>query len=54
MAIPKESITKMKELTKIAKEKGLIIPLSEAFRMFPVEEEIHKGKIEYWTGSECQ
>ena len=39
---------KMKELTKIARQKGKVLPVSEAFRIHPVSEESHKGKIEYW------
>jgi len=36
----------MKELTKKAKKQDKVISLSEAFVMYPVEEEPHKGKLE--------
>ena len=52
MAIPQELIQEMKELIKRGRENGKILPLSEAFRMYPVEEEVHKGRIEYWTDPE--
>jgi len=39
-------INKMKELTKKAKKQNKVITLAEAFDMYPVEEEKHKGKIE--------
>ena len=44
----KELTLKMKELTKLARQKGKVLPVSEAFKMHPVKEESHKGKIEYW------
>ena len=42
-------IQEMKELIKLGREKGRVMSVSEAFRMYPVEEEAHKGKLEYWT-----
>ena len=35
---------KAKELVLISKQKGLIRPHTEAFKDFPVKDEIHKGK----------
>ncbi len=43
------AIQKMKTLSAKAAECGKILPVSEAFKMHPVDEEVHKGKIEYWT-----
>jgi predicted RND superfamily exporter protein len=40
------SVKKMKELTKQAKEQNKVISVSEAFKMYPVEEEAHKGNLE--------
>lgn len=37
------------ELVKIAKKRGLIKSHKEAFKEFPVEEENHKGKKEYYA-----
>jgi len=34
------------ELLKIAKEKGKIKDITEAFKQYPVEKEWHQGKIE--------
>ena len=53
MAISEKSIKEMKELRNFARKNGIKeIPISEAWRMFSVEKEVHKGKIEYWTGGE--
>lgn len=35
---------KAKQLVIASKEKGLIKPHTEAFKDFPVNEEVHKGK----------
>ena len=43
-----ESVAKMKELTKEGYQKGKVLHVSEAFRKYPVEEEPHKGKLDYW------
>ena len=40
-------INKMKKLIATGRQKGKVLPVSEAFRRFPVEEEVHKGKIEF-------
>ena len=45
----KELTSKMKGLTLTARQKNKILPVSEAFETYPVEDEEHKGKIEYWT-----
>lgn len=34
-----------RRLTELAKKKGLVQPHTVAFKIFPVEEEIHKGKV---------
>ena len=47
----RELVFKMKELTRLAKEKGKILHVSEAFKVYPAEEEAHKGKAEYWVDS---
>jgi hypothetical protein len=44
----KKLTLKMKELTKVARQKGKVLSVSEAFKMHPISEEAHKGKIEYW------
>jgi len=44
-----ESVAKMKELVKEASQQNKIMNVSEAFRLYPVEEEPHKGNLEYWT-----
>ena len=43
-----ESIAKMKELVYEGYRKGKVLPVSEAFDLYPVEEEVHKGELEYW------
>jgi len=40
---------KFREAVKKGMENGKVLHFSEAFKMFPVEEEEHQGKIEYWT-----
>ena len=37
------------ELISRGREYGQVLNVAEAFRKYPVEEEIHKGKLEYWT-----
>lgn len=44
----KELKSKAGSLIKASKEKGLIKPHTVAFKEFPVEEEIHKGKEEFY------
>lgn len=34
-----------RKLTELAKKKGLVQPHTVAFKIFPVEEEVHKGKV---------
>ena len=46
--IPKELVDEMREAIKTGKERGKVLHVSEAFKMYPVEEEDHKGKIDYW------
>ena len=44
---------KFREAVKKGKENGKALHYSEAFKLFPVEEEDHQGKIEYWTEEEA-
>ena len=37
------------DLISRGRELGQVLNVAEAFRKYPVEEEIHKGKLEYWT-----
>ena len=47
-------VLKMKELVNKAVTQNEILPKSEAFQNFPVEDEVHEGKIEYWTLKESK
>ena len=47
-----DKILGIKELIQIARHKGKVLPVSCAFEMYPVEDETHKGKIEYWKSEE--
>ena len=40
----KELKNRAKELVLISKQKGIIKPHTEAFKDFPVKDELHKGK----------
>jgi len=42
-------VAQMKELVGKAETQNKILPKSEAFHNFPVEDEVHEGKIEYWA-----
>jgi predicted secreted protein len=48
----KEMTIRMKELIKKAREQGKVLPVSEAFKMYPVEDEAHKGELNYWLQGE--
>ncbi len=48
MVLSKNDTQKVKEIIKHAKAKGLIKPHTEAFKEFPVENEIHKGDVNYF------
>jgi len=48
----KKMTSKMRELAQLAKEKNRVLPVTEAFKLYPVEEEEHKGKLEYWQKQE--
>jgi len=50
--IPKHLADEMKELINIARENGLTYPVSEAFKMFPTEEEGIESTKEYWLKKE--
>ena len=41
-----ELVKKAKEAIKIGRLNGRVINVSEAFKKFPVEKEMHKGRIE--------
>ena len=47
-----DQILGVKELIQAARRKGKVLPVSCAFEMYPVEDEAHKGKIEYWKSEE--
>ena len=47
-AIPKSAIHQMKELVEKAKKQGKIKPHTQAFTDYPVENEIHKGNVDYF------
>ena len=46
--VTKELKLKVKELIKLAKKNNRIKPHTEAFKEFPVEEEVHKGNRNYY------
>ncbi|MDR2570269.1 MAG: type II toxin-antitoxin system RelB/DinJ family antitoxin [Oscillospiraceae bacterium] len=37
------------DLISRGRESGRVLNVGEAFRMYPVTEEDHEGKLEYWT-----
>ena len=41
-------IKQAKEAIKAGRKKGRVLDVSEAFKKYPVENEIHKGKLEYF------
>ena len=44
-----EQENRIKKIVARGRENGRVLHISEAFKMYPVEEEDHKGKLEYWT-----
>ena len=48
----KSQILKMKELTQIARQKDKVLPAADAFKLYPVADETHQGKMEYWNTKE--
>jgi hypothetical protein len=50
--IPKNLADEMKDLINLAREKGLTYPVSDAFKMFPTEEEGPESNKEYWLKKE--
>ena len=44
MLISEKSIARMKEMTKLAKEKGKVLSLDEAFKKYPAEWKLVDGK----------
>ena len=41
-------MSRAKEIIARGREKGRVLHVSEAFKKYPVREEEHKGKLEYW------
>ena len=41
-------IEKAKKAILSGRKKGRVLDVSEAFKKYPVENEIHKGKLEYF------
>jgi len=37
------------ELISRGRDLGQVLNVAEAFNIYPVDEEAHKGKLEYWT-----
>jgi len=37
------------ELITRGRKMGRVLDVAEAFNKYPVEDEIHKGELEYWT-----
>ena len=48
----KELVNQMKELTDKGIAQGKVLSVSEAFVMYPVEKEVHKGNLDYWLSEE--
>jgi len=46
VSVNAELVKKAKEAIKIGRLNGRVINVSEAFKKFPVEKEMHKGRIE--------
>ena len=44
-----EVSNRTKEIIARGREKGRVLNISEAFINYPVEKEVHEGKLEYWT-----
>ena len=44
-----ELSNRAKEILARGREKGRVLKVSEAFIKYPVSEEEHEGKLEYWT-----
>lgn len=48
-----ESLIKQaKEAIKSGRKKGRVLDVSEAFKKYPVENEVHKGSLEYFENNE--
>jgi len=45
----KAASTNRNELISRGRELGLVLNVAEAFKKYPVEEEVHEGKLDYWT-----
>ena len=44
-----KSSSRVKAIIARGREKGRVLNVAEAFTKYPVEEEAHKGKLEYWS-----
>lgn len=47
-SVNKTLIERAKEAIEMGKKNGRILDISEAFKKYPIEDEIHKGKLEYF------
>ena len=45
-------IKKAKEAIELGRKNGRVLDVSEAFKLYPVEEEVHEGKLEYFKNKE--
>jgi len=50
----KDLLLKMRKLAQVARQQGRVLPVSQAFVTFPIEDEEHKGKVEHWTEQEAE
>jgi len=49
-APPARAVSKNRsELISRGREMGKVLNVAEAFIKYPVEDEVHEGKLEYWT-----
>jgi len=52
--ISDKEIQEMKDLIKQGREKGKVLHFTKAFEIYPVEEEAHRGILEYCTKGELK
>jgi len=45
-------LEKSKKAVELARKNGRILDVSEAFKLYPPENEWHKGKLEIWEQGE--
>ena len=48
-SVNSKSSSRIKAIIARGREKGRVLNVAEAFTKYPVEEEAHKGKLEYWS-----